>query len=44
MSAGRPIIVLPFKGEAQLNLDDVVLGWDGGREAARARHSMPCRC
>lgn len=36
MGAGRPVIVLPFKGEAQLNLDDVVLGWDGGREAARS--------
>lgn len=36
MGAGRPVIVLPFKGEAQLNLDEVVLGWDGGREAARS--------
>lgn len=36
MGAGRPVIVLPFKGEAQLNLDEVVLGWDGGRESARS--------
>ena len=35
MAAGRPIMVLPFKGETKLNLDDVVLGWNGDREAAR---------
>ena len=36
MAVGRPIIVLPFVGTAALSLDEVVLGWDGGREAARA--------
>ena len=36
MAAGRPIMVLPFKGDTKLNLDDVVLGWNGDREAARA--------
>ena len=36
MAAGRPVIVLPAKGDAKLSLDEVVLGWDGGREAARA--------
>ncbi len=36
MSAGRPIIVLPAKGPGVLSLDDIVLGWDGGREASRA--------
>ena len=36
MSAGRPVVVLPAKGEAALDLDQIVLGWDGGREAARA--------
>lgn len=36
MAAGRPVIVLPFKGNAELATDDIVLGWDGGREAARA--------
>jgi nucleotide-binding universal stress UspA family protein len=36
MGAGRPVIILPATGEAKLSLDDVVLGWDGGREAARA--------
>ena len=36
MGAGRPVLVLPFTGTAAVNLDDVVLGWDGGREAARS--------
>jgi len=36
MAAGRPVIVLPYKGKATLALDDIVIGWDGGREAARA--------
>jgi nucleotide-binding universal stress UspA family protein len=38
MSAGRPIIVLPYKGSTTIATDDIVLGWDGGREAARAAH------
>jgi nucleotide-binding universal stress UspA family protein len=36
MGAGRPVVVLPYKGEGKLSFDEVVLGWDGGREAARA--------
>lgn len=36
MGAGRPVLVLPFTGEAKIDLNEVVLGWDGGREAARA--------
>jgi len=36
MAAGRPIIVLPFKGDTKLNFNDIVLGWNGEREAARA--------
>ncbi len=36
MGVGRPVIVLPGTGEAKLSLDEVVVGWDGGREAARA--------
>jgi nucleotide-binding universal stress UspA family protein len=36
MAAGRPIIVLPFKGDSKLNFSDIVLGWNGEREAARA--------
>ncbi len=36
MGAGRPVLVLPGAGEAKLSLDEIVVGWDGGREAARA--------
>ena len=36
MSVGRPVIVLPFEGNAAVTLKEIVLGWDGGREAARA--------
>ena len=36
MAAGRPAMVLPPTGEGKLSLEEVVLGWDGGREAARA--------
>jgi nucleotide-binding universal stress UspA family protein len=36
IAAGRPVLVLPFLGEAKLHLDEVIVGWDEGREAARA--------
>lgn len=36
MALGRPVIVLPYKGKAAISLNEVVIGWDGGREAARA--------
>ena len=36
MGVGRPVVVLPHQGEAKLSLDDVVVGWDVGREAARS--------
>lgn len=36
MGLGRPVVVLPFKGKAEIALGEVVIGWDGGREAARA--------
>lgn len=36
MGVGRPVIVLPAQGDASLSLKDIVIGWDGGREAARA--------
>jgi nucleotide-binding universal stress UspA family protein len=35
MLAGRPMLVLPHTSQA-LDLSRIVLGWDGGREAARA--------
>ena len=36
MAAGRPVVVLPFKGDTVIATDEIVIGWDGGREAARA--------
>ena len=36
MGVGRPVIVLPAQGDASLSLKEIVVGWDGGREAARA--------
>ena len=36
MLAGRPVLVLPREGDAALNWDEMLLGWDNGREAARA--------
>ncbi len=36
ISTGRPVIILPIKGEAGLKADQIVLAWDGGREATRA--------
>lgn len=36
MGAGRPVLILPGSGEGKLALDEIVIGWDGGREAARA--------
>lgn len=36
MGAGRPVIVLPVKGRAEIKLDEIVVGWNNSREAARA--------
>jgi len=36
MAAGRPVLVLPRGGVAELKLDEVIVGWNGHREAARA--------
>jgi nucleotide-binding universal stress UspA family protein len=36
VSAGRPLLVLPRGNEHVLNLERIVVGWNGGREAARA--------
>jgi nucleotide-binding universal stress UspA family protein len=36
VGAGRPVIILPAKADATLSLEQIVIGWDGGREAARA--------
>jgi nucleotide-binding universal stress UspA family protein len=36
ISAGRPVLVLPWAGDGKLDFTEVLLGWDGGRESARA--------
>ncbi|HUR43973.1 MAG TPA: universal stress protein [Aestuariivirga sp.] len=36
MGVGRPVIILPATGDTGLSLHEIVIGWDGGREAARA--------
>lgn len=36
IAAGRPVLVLPRSGNAELNYSEAIVGWDGGREAARA--------
>ncbi len=36
MAAGRPVLILPLKGEAKIDLSSIVLAWNDGREAARA--------
>jgi nucleotide-binding universal stress UspA family protein len=36
MLAGRPVLVLPRTSGKTFDFSEIVLGWDGGREAARA--------
>lgn len=36
MMAGRPVLLLPRDGDGSISFDEIVLGWDNGREAARA--------
>jgi len=36
MAAGRPVMILPLKGDSKLDLSSIVLAWNDGREAARA--------
>ena len=36
ISSGRPVLALPAKGDFTLKLDEVVVGWNGSREASRA--------
>ena len=36
MQAGRPVLLLPPGKKGELKLDEMVIAWDGGREAARA--------
>ena len=40
LSAGRPVMMLPYAGEHALTFERVMLCWDGSREAVRAAHDM----
>lgn len=36
LAAGRPVLVLPYKGEIKLNTDQIMVGWNDSRESSRA--------
>jgi nucleotide-binding universal stress UspA family protein len=36
MTSGRPALILPYAGKVKTLGENVVIAWDGGREAARA--------
>jgi nucleotide-binding universal stress UspA family protein len=36
LAAGRPVLVLPAKGELKLDLSSIVVAWNDSRESARA--------
>lgn len=40
LSAGRPVLMLPYAGTHKLAFERVMLCWDGSREAVRAAHDM----
>lgn len=36
LAAGRPVLILPFKGEVNLTTDQILVGWNNSRESSRA--------
>ena len=36
LAAGRPVVILPYIGEAKLKTDQIMVGWDDSRESSRA--------
>ena len=36
LAAGRPVLVLPYKGEVKLKTDQIMVGWNDSRESSRA--------
>ncbi len=36
MQAGRPVLILPRQTSGKIDFSEILLAWDGGREAARA--------
>ena len=45
LAGGRPVLILPYAGKLPRSFDNILLAWDGGREAARAAaDAMPLLC
>ncbi|HJS86841.1 MAG TPA: universal stress protein [Acetobacteraceae bacterium] len=40
MGSGRPLLLVPYAGKFEMVGRNVLVGWDGSREAARAVHDM----
>jgi nucleotide-binding universal stress UspA family protein len=36
LAAGRPVLILPYKGEVKLKTDQIMVGWNDSRESSRA--------
>ncbi|AJP60173.1 hypothetical protein UC34_25065 (plasmid) [Pandoraea vervacti] len=36
LNSGRPVLILPYAGAPPTTFENILLAWDGGREAARA--------
>jgi nucleotide-binding universal stress UspA family protein len=36
LAAGRPVLILPYKGEVKLKMDQIMIGWIQSRESSRA--------
>jgi nucleotide-binding universal stress UspA family protein len=36
LAAGRPVLVLPYKGEVKMDTNQIMVGWNDSRESARA--------
>lgn len=36
LAGGRPVLILPYAGKVPRSFNNILLAWDGGREAARA--------
>jgi nucleotide-binding universal stress UspA family protein len=36
LAAGRPVMILPYKGDVKLKTDQIMIGWNQSRESSRA--------
>jgi hypothetical protein len=35
LAAGRPVLILPYKGDVKLKIDQIIVGWNDSRESSR---------